>query len=142
MPMVPGDDRPAALEQAGRFEHPRVRFYWDPERLAGRTWGARHVERLRPQLLALMPEGSEEREMVATWDPEQRPLWDAACFFEAGAGWPAGGLPVHAVWTKQFSYSAGEPGANGFFRGEGWQAEVAWSSWDEEFAKGMARISR
>ncbi len=139
--MVPGDDRPSALAEARRLDDRRVRSFWDEERTTGRTWGARDKERLWPAVVQLMPEGSEEREWVETWDPEERPLWDVAWFFGPEAAWPAGGLPEHAVWTKQFAFQGGEPGTSGFFRGEGWQAEVAWSNWTEEFAAGMEALS-
>jgi hypothetical protein len=139
-PILQGDDRPPAVLQAQRIVDPRVRCFWDADRVAGRLWGAEQREHVLPKLLPLIPADAPWREALETWDPEEQPLWDAGWFCAAGAGWPAGGLPQAAAWCKQFSYSGGEPGGNGFFRGEGQAVEVAWSSWDEQLAAGMGAI--
>ena len=150
-PMVPGDDRDAAVAEAARTPDPRLRDFWDENHACAKLWGAAHEDLIVPKLLALMPPDSEEREMVASWDPEEQPLWDAAWFFESDAEWPAerhpdhaalperAALPEHAAWCKQFDFQLDEEGRvhAGFFRGEGWEAGVSWSSWAEEFAKGM-----
>jgi hypothetical protein len=135
--MIPGDERARALAQARRFDDARVRCFWDEERATGRAWGARDRERLAPAVARLLPEDSQEREALASWDPERQPQWDVAWFFGSEAEWPPGGLPEQAAWARQFEFQGGAPGTSGFFRGEGWQAEVAWSNWDEQFAAGM-----
>ncbi|HEX5010397.1 MAG TPA: hypothetical protein VFY71_08340 [Planctomycetota bacterium] len=139
VPMVPGDDRAAAAAAPG-WSDARASCFWDGERLTGRTWGAAQREQVLPKLLPLLPAGSPEHEQLASWDPDMQPLWDVGWFFAADARWPADGLPPAAAWCKQFAYSGGETGANGFFRGEGETVEVAWSSWHEQFAAGMATI--
>src|SRR5262245_24001089 len=138
--MVPGDDRPAAVAQAQAWRDARATCFWDDSRVSGRSLGAAQRDVVLPRLLALIPPEAPEHEELATWDPEQQPVWDAGWFCAADASWPAGGLPQAAAWCKQFAYSGGEPGGNGFFRGEGEVVEVAWSSWEEQFAAGMAAI--
>jgi hypothetical protein len=127
-PMIPGDDRPAAVAAARSWSDPRASCFWDGDRVCGRTWGAAQRERVLPKLLPLVPADAPERETLETWDPEEQPLWDVGWFYAADVGWPNGGLPQAAAWCKQFSYSGGEPGGNGFFRGEGEAVDVAWSS--------------
>ena len=139
--MVPGDDRAAAELQAARLTDPRATCFWDADHHAARAWAAEHAGRIVPKLLALFPPGAPEHEMLANWDPEAQPLWDIAWFYRAGATWPAGGLPEHVVWCKQFAFQGGEPGTSGFFRGAGWEAAVDWSSWDEQFAVGMESVA-
>jgi len=141
-PMIPDDNRAAAVAQARRWSDPRASCFWDGDRVAGRTWGAAQREHVLPRLLAVVPADAPWREALETWDPEEEPLWDVGWFYTAGAGWPEGGLPQAAAWCKQFSYSGGEPGGNGFFRGEGDAVGVAWSSWREQFAAGMAAAGR
>ena len=141
-PMIPGDDRLAAAAAARDWTDPRATLFWDGEHVAGRTWGAEQREHVLPKLLPLVPADAPWRETLETWDPEEQPLWDVGWFYAAGANWPDGGLPQAAAWCKQFSYSTGEPGGNGFFRGEGEDVEVAWSSWREQFAAGMAAAGR
>jgi len=141
-PMIPGDDRLAADAAARDWTDPRATLFWDGEHVAGRTWGAAQREHVLPKLLSLVPADAPWRETLETWDPEEEPLWDVAWFYTAGATWPEGGLPQAAAWCKQFSYSDGEPGGNGFFRGEGEDVDVAWSSWREQFAAGMAATGR
>ena len=137
-PMVPGDDRAAAVEQARSWSDSRASCFWDGERVAGRTWGAAQREQVLPKLLPQVPADAPWREELETWDPEEQPLWDVGLFYAASATWPAGELPEAAAWCKQFAYSGGEPGGNGFFRGEGEAVEVVWSSWRERFAAGIA----
>ena len=138
-PMVPGDDRAAAVAESARAPDPRRRDFWDADHACAKLWGATHKERIVPRLLALMSPDAPWRESVATWDPEQQPLWDVAWFYEPGAEWSANGIPEHVGWCKQFDFQKDEEGRarGGFFRGEGWEAGVSWSSWAEEFAKGM-----
>jgi hypothetical protein len=142
LPMVPADDREAAVEEAGLLDDPRARCFWDGERVTGRTWGAAYVDSVLPQLLEQIAADAPWRESMERWDPEQQPLWDAGFFCAPNAAWPARWLPPAEAWCKQFAYSEGEPGANGFFRGEGAAVEVAWSSWREQFARGMEAARR
>jgi hypothetical protein len=142
LPMVAGDDRPAAVAQARHFAEPRVSCFWDGERTSGRTWGAAHRGRVVPQLLQVIPADDPVHAMLQTWDPEVQPVWDFGWFCTAAATWPAGGLPDAVVWCKQFGFRGGEPGSNGFFRGDGSAADVAWSSWTEQFAAGMHAARR
>jgi len=139
-PMVPGDDRQAA--QAALLADPRVRCFWDAGHACARAFGAAQRERIVPKLLATLPPDAPWRETLASWDPEQQPLWDAGWFYAARAAWPAKGLPEHAMWCKQFDFEQDENGAvrAGFFRGEGWEAELAWTSWREQFARGMESV--
>jgi hypothetical protein len=138
-PMVPGDDRRAAVAEAGRDTDARLRAFWDQDHVAARAWGAGQRERIVPKLLAQTPADAPWRETLESWDPEQQPLWDAAWFYGPRASWPTDALPEHAAWTKQFDFRLDEQGqaSGGFFRGAGWEAEVAWSNWREQFAQGM-----
>lgn len=138
-PMVPGDDRAAAVTQAASAPDARRRDFWDADHACARLWGATHKERIVPRLLAVTSPEAPWRDQLASWDPERQPLWDVAWFFEPDAEWPADALPEHAGWCLQFDFQGHEDGGgrSGFFRGEGSEAGVAWSSWTEQFARGM-----
>jgi hypothetical protein len=40
LPAISTDSRNHALERSNQFPEPRVSYYWDPQKLAGKSWGS------------------------------------------------------------------------------------------------------
>lgn len=140
--MVDGDDRRSAAAEADLLDDRRTTCFWDPERRVGLAWGEHYRTEHLPQVLADLAADDPMRPLLEERAAAVWAMWDIACFYAAGARWPAQGIPSETRWTKQFEFGFDESGqpAGGFFRGTEETAETSWSCWAEEFAAGMAAI--
>jgi hypothetical protein len=143
MPMVPGDDRDAAVALAGTLSDARATHLWDPERRIGLNWtrqfGRSHVDELARAL-----EGEPQAEWLLEElraDEPSVPVWDCAFFFRPGARWVEP-LPTPDGWMKQFAYWSDADGSDegGAYWTDRAPSELLESSWPAEFERGMADL--
>ncbi len=141
--MVPGDDAPSAGGAARALAESRVRCFWDPERSSGASWSEHYQIRFRADLESIFAGDPEMASWIASCaeDPSRCPMWDVAYFFAPDAAWQRA-LPEPSWWTKQFGF--GLDADTGETSGTFWRSsspgELVPSSWQAEFAAGMATI--
>ncbi len=106
LPMVPGDSERTAKRWARRMRDPRVRHFYDPEKVVGRAFAAETFHDCIPQALRVLPADHLLREHLERWDslpPEDRVLWDAFLSYSKDAAW-ADGIPKPSRWAKQVAF--------------------------------------
>ena len=141
LPMVPGDDRAAAVEAAAAFPADRTAQFWDGSRLIGRTWSAnfvvRHMEELR-QAVSRIPDLAQ---CVDAWSSAPPPAWDCAFFYRAGSTWTEP-LPPPDAWTKQLGFWRSSDGTQngGTFWCDRSTTALVDSRWTAEMETGMRAI--
>lgn len=75
--MLFADGRDDAVEGTGEFPDPRVRYYWDGDKVAGRSYG----------------------EMLGI----DRDAWDVYLVYPSTAMWPDSAPPEPAYWMHQLN---------------------------------------
>lgn len=112
LPMLDGDDAARARRAARMFDDPRVRQFYDPQRVTSLTFAREVFPTCLLELLQTVPKNDPIYDPLRehATDPTPQPLWDAVLFFRPGAQWEAR-APTPARWTKQFAfYGSNAPG--------------------------------
>lgn len=136
--MLPGDDKHAADEIGAAITDPRVRQYWDPNRLCGIAY-AKHVFPNSPhEMVSSLPQDDNLRDYLKPRlgaPPEKTPMWDIAFLYEAGARW-ADIPPKPDHWAKQVMfYGKQKDGPTGRF----WRDDFAKPPFDSDWHGELAR---
>ena len=165
LPMLPTDNAAAACSSATMFRDPRVKQFWDPDRLSGLTWSAEFQAAEAKALLDSMPPDHGMREFVEMWidNPSIYPVWDVAYFFAPEIRW-GDHVPTPSSWTKQVGFWGGsdddtpnaeadstatsntEPAMPDMTTGDFWTSRRSWdtieSDWYREIRLGMDSLGR
>ncbi len=136
--MLPSDDKDAADKIGATISDPRVRQYWDPNRLCGITY-AKHVfpNGLREMVSSLPADDGLRDYLKPRLDapPEKAPMWDVAFFYAAGARW-ADKPPKPDRWAKQVMfYGQQKDGPTGRF----WRNDFTKPPFDSDWHAELAR---
>ncbi len=144
IPMLPSDNEQAAREQSGMFSDPRVKQFWDPNRLSGIAY-SRDVFPgwLKDAVEALPPNHMLRGALSNRADdpPQERPLWDIALFYNAGAQWNSR-PPAATYWMKQIAYFGRmADGTSGLFWQNTFAKEPVPSDWFAEITTGIKNLT-
>ena len=142
--MLPSDNEAAARESSAIFDDPRVRQFWDPNRLSSIAYSRDVFPKILHDMAGSVPDsmtmlkGLKNR---ANLPPESSPLWDVAFLYNKGATWNARpAQPAH--WTKQLAYYGKD---NGEITGMFWRNDFAKppfdSDWFDELTQGMKQLT-
>lgn len=148
VPMLAGDSEAAARTIRAMFNDPRVRQYWDPNRLVGTTY-AKHVfptfwTDLQAALNANLPSDhwwhrpSKDRKNAET---QLERLWDITFLYREGAAWDKQPPKPASMVTQVFFYGETENGPTGMFSREFAEAPVE-SDWTAELSRAMRMLIR
>jgi len=143
MPMVPGDDEPAARTTGRMFAGLDVRQYYDGGRVVGSAFRRDVFPNCASDALSVMPEEHPLYAQLREWATPPRaegPLWDAVLFYPPGVEW-GDQTPVPRFWSKQVAYLGENAGGvtGVFFRNDCKAAPVD-SDWHREVREAMANL--
>ena len=143
LPMIPTDSEEAARRSATMYSDPRLRQFYDPDRLSGTAFAREAADSVR-QALASLPPDHPLRPRFEEWlrlRPDEKPMWDIVYFFPKTAIW-TDELPETALWSKQIAfYDAGEADrpTGQFFRNDPSRPPVE-SDWFLELRAAMKEL--
>ena len=138
VPMLPSDDKDAAGEIGATIMDPKVRQYWDPNRLCGIAYAKHVFPNWLGEMVSSLPEDDDLRDYLKpriAAPPEKAPMWDIAFLYEAGARW-TDSPPKPDRWAKQVMfYGKQKDGPTGRF----WRDDFAKPPFDSDWYDELAR---
>jgi hypothetical protein len=148
LPMIQSDNEVAARNSSTMYTDPRLRQYYDPDRMTGIAFSKEVKPEQFNQLLASMAADHPLKQRMTEWfsmPPENRPAWDIVYLFPPGVRWTES-LPTPSFWTKQMGFFGDQPGdapSGVFFRHDSREPPVQ-SDWFVEVREAMkeAALSR
>jgi len=109
LPMVPGDGERAARRRARELRDPRVRHFYDPDKLVGLAFAEDVFGDCIGQALTALPNNHRLREHLEQWQGEpaaRRVVWDAFFVYPQDFHW-SDRVPKPARWAKQVEFFPG-----------------------------------
>jgi hypothetical protein len=145
MPMLPTDDKPAALKMARSLTAEHAFHFYDAERLVGIRFVEDHFDAHMKKALSALAADHPLRERLASHTAapaKERPLWDALLMFSPEAQWNQV-LPEPNWWTRQVGFTEnpakGEP--TGQFWRQGVNSGLVMSDWFNEARDGLTTMN-
>ena len=136
--MLPNDDKDAADEIGATITDPRVRQYWDPNRLCGIAYAKHTFPSWLREMVSSLPEDDFLRDYLEPCigaPPEKSPMWDVALLYTAGARW-TDKPPKPDRWAKQVMfYGERNDGPTGRFWRNDFTKPPFDSDWHDELAR-------
>ena len=141
LPMLEGDDQATAQKASRMFGDPRIRQFYDPQRVSGLTFAHDVFPTCLRELLGATPRDHPLYAMFEEWAADNsrpQPVWDAVFFFDAHTHWGER-APMPAHWSKQVAFhgaaAPGEPSA--FFIRDDCRSPPVDSDWYKEVRNGL-----
>lgn len=145
MPMVPGDDEPAARATGKMFAGLGVRQYYDGQRVVGLGYRRDVFTNCLDDAISVMPEDHPLYEQLSEWATTTRgegPLWDAVLFYPPGVEW-TDRIPAPRFWSKQVGFFGEDAGdVTGVFFRNDCKAPPVDSDWHREVREAMTKLSQ
>ena len=145
-PMLPSDNEESAGKISKMFDDPRVKQYWDGERLLGTGYSAdvfpTYLVDMEEGLGAALPADHWWREQERDWKnvkPEQAPLWDVAFTYDKGTTWGETPPAPRGMVKQVFFYGEQPDGATGMFFTD-FKKPPADGDWIKEVASAMTNL--